>query len=127
MSAPHPYRRHLRPVHGTCRWVDRARGLLRINGRLYVAVAVPTGYRLVNCGSGDVYEIDSDPQACSCPSFVWDHCPVQAGGDGRCKHIAALRRLALLPGPTALTTATGISPGRLAARPGPAPRPRIRP
>jgi hypothetical protein len=102
MSPPQPGARRVKPVRGTCRWVDRRRGLLRINGVPYTAVPVPTGYRLLNRRNGNVYEIEADPQSCSCPSFVWDHCPVQAGGDGRCKHIAALRKLGLLPGPVAL-------------------------
>jgi hypothetical protein len=91
----------LAPVHGTCRWVHRGGGVLRINAALYTLVRVRWGYRLLNWANGNVYDIDAAGRACNCPSFVWDHCPVQAGGDGRCKHIAALRRLGVLPEPEA--------------------------
>jgi len=89
----------LQPVHGTCRWVSRKYGVLAINTIRYTVVRVRSGYRLVNRGNGKVYDIDAAGRWCTCPSFVWDHCPIQAGGDGRCKHIAALRRLGLLPEP----------------------------
>jgi hypothetical protein len=79
--------------------------VLRINTICYTVVRVPHGYRLLNWRSGNVYDIDTGGMACTCPSFVWDHCPVQAGGDGRCKHIAALRTLGLLPEPAARRTA----------------------
>ena len=91
----------LRPAHGTCRWVDRDCGVLLINGVRYTVVRVAGHYRLLNWSNGNVYDIGAD-QSCTCPSFIWDHCPVQAGGDGRCKHIAALRRLGLLPEPEKL-------------------------
>jgi hypothetical protein len=90
----------LAPVRGTCRWIDRDNGVLRINTSRYTLVRVRWGYRLLNWSNGNVYDIDSAGRSCNCPSFVWDHCPVQAGGDGRCKHIAALRRLGVLPEPT---------------------------
>jgi hypothetical protein len=86
-----------RPVRGKCAWIDRGYGLLRINTTRYTAVRVRRGFRLVNCSNGHVYDIDAAGHSCTCPSFVWDHCPVQANGDGRCKHIAALRALGLLP------------------------------
>src|SRR5438067_122135 len=92
-----PYR--LRPVRGTCRWVHRGCGVLRINAVYYTVLGVPAGYRLLNWTNGNVYDIDGAGRACTCLSFVWDRCPVQAGGDGRCKHIAALRALGLLPEP----------------------------
>ena len=85
-----------RPVHGTCRWVSRRHGVLRINAVDYTLVRLARGYRLVNLSNGNVYDVDAAGRWCTCPSFVWDHCPVQAGGDGRCKHIAALRTLGLL-------------------------------
>ena len=87
-----------RPVHGTCRWVSRRHGVVKINAVSYTVVRVRGGYRLVNWNSGNVYDVDGGGRRCTCPSFVWDHCPDQAGGDGRCKHIAALRALGLLPG-----------------------------
>ena len=65
-------------------------------------VAVRSGFRLLNHANGNVYDVSAASRSCTCPSFVWDHCPVQAGGDGRCKHIAALRRLGLLPEPADL-------------------------
>jgi hypothetical protein len=77
--------------------VRRRDGVLRINTVLYKLVPVRSGYRLVNLRSGSVYDLDAQGQTCTCPSFIWDHCPVQAGGDGRCKHIAALRALGVLP------------------------------
>ena len=94
-----PPRRIKPPVHGTCRWISRKHGLLRINTIDYTFGRTRTGYRLVNRRSGKSYDIDHDGRSCTCPAFVWDHCPVQAGGDGRCKHIAALRGLGLLPVP----------------------------
>ena len=100
-SAPRPPHR-LKPVSGTCRWVNRGTGVLRINHALYTVVRVGGRYRLLNWGSGNVYDINAAGTSCTCPSFVWDHCPVQAGGDGRCKHIAALRSLGLLPHPEGL-------------------------
>ena len=98
---PRPLR-PAREAHGTCGWVSRRHGVVRINAVRYTVVRVPSGYRLVNWGSGKVYDVDGAGRWCTCPSFVWDHCPVQAGGDGRCKHIAALRRLGLLPEPADL-------------------------
>lgn len=95
-----PFR--LRPASGTCRWLDRSGGVLQINGARYTIVRVEGRWRLLNWNNGNVYDIDGAGRQCSCPSFVWDHCPVQAGGDGRCKHIAALRRLGLLPEPEKL-------------------------
>jgi hypothetical protein len=92
---------HLRPAHGTCRWIDRGCGVLQINGVRYTVIRVAGRYRLLNWDNGNVYDIGADQQ-CSCPSFIWDHCPVQAGGDGCCKHIAALRRLGLLLEPAPL-------------------------
>src|SRR4051812_8365193 len=85
------------PIHGTCRWISRKHGLVRINTIEYSVVRLRTGYRLVNLSSGKVYDIDVAGRSCTCPAFVWDHCPAQAGGDGRCKHIAGLRGLGLLP------------------------------
>jgi hypothetical protein len=70
--------------------------VLRINGVAYTAVRVAGYYRLLNWGNGEVYSVDRAGRWCTCPAFAWDHCPVQAGGDGRCKHIAALGTLALL-------------------------------
>jgi hypothetical protein len=87
----------IKPVRGTCRWVSRRNRVLRINAVHYTVVPVGTRYRLMNWNTGAVYDIDAAGRWCTCPSFVWDHCPVQAGGDGRCKHIAALRTLGLLP------------------------------
>ncbi len=89
----------LRPkrVSGTCGWVSRRDRVLRINAVYYTVVAVGPRFRLLNWNSGNVYDIDAAGRSCSCPSYIWDHCPVQAGGDGRCKHIAALRTLGLLP------------------------------
>jgi hypothetical protein len=95
MSLP----RRIPPVSGTCRWVNRRCRLLEINRVLYTYVRVRRRYRLVNWASGNVYDLDAAGRWCTCPSFVWFHCPVQAGGDGRCKHIAALRSLGLLPEP----------------------------
>ena len=92
-TRPFPARR----ASGTCAWVSRLHHVLRINHTRYTLVPADTHYRLVNWESGEVYDIDSAGRWCTCPSFVWDHCPVQAGGDGRCKHIAALRTLGLLP------------------------------
>jgi hypothetical protein len=77
--------------------VDRRARILRINTSRYTVVPLPNGFRLVNWSSGKMYDIEAESQSCTCPSFVWDHCPVQAGGDGRCKHIAALRTLGVLP------------------------------
>ncbi len=87
----------LRPVTGRCRWLSRRYRVLQINTVRYTLVPLPDRFRLVNGASGKAYEIDLLGRWCSCPSFVWDHCPVQAGGDGRCKHIAALRCLGVLP------------------------------
>ena len=87
----------IKPVRGTCRWVNRRDRVLRINAVRYTVVAVGTRYRLMNWNTGTVYDIDAAGRWCTCPSYIWDHCPVQAGGDGRCKHIAALRTLGLLP------------------------------
>jgi hypothetical protein len=87
----------IKTVRGTCRWINRRNRVLRINFVQYTVVPVGTRYRLLNWNTGDVYDIDAAGRWCTCPSFVWDHCPVQAGGDGRCKHIAALRTLGLLP------------------------------
>lgn len=97
-NSPRPPKR----ASGTCRWVHRGCGLLRINFTDYTVVRLRGGYRLLNRASGTVYDIGATGRSCSCPSFVWDHCPVQAGGDGRCKHIAALRALGLLPDPERL-------------------------
>ena len=99
-TTPSPLR--IKQARGTCRWVSRQYGVLRINAVNYTVVRLARGYRLVNCSNGNVYDIDGAGRRCTCPSFVWDHCPVQAGGDGRCKHIAALRSLGLLPGPADL-------------------------
>ena len=85
-----------RRARGTCRWVSRRHGVLRLNGALYTAVPAGGTYRLLNWSNGNAYAVDAAGRWCTCPSFVWDHCPVQAGGDGRCKHIAALRTLGLL-------------------------------
>ena len=101
-TSPSP-RRIKPPVHGTCRWVSRKHGILRINTVDYTVVRVKTGYRLLNLSNGKVYDLDGDGRSCTCPAFVWDHCPIQAGGDGRCKHIAALRSLGLLPNPADLS------------------------
>jgi hypothetical protein len=90
------------PARGSCRWVNRSCGLLRINRVPYTVVRVRTGYRLLNWENGNLYDVYAEGRACTCPSFVWDHCPVQAGGDGRCKHIAALRTLGLLSGQQAV-------------------------
>jgi hypothetical protein len=87
----------LQPVRGTCGWLNRDCRLLRINHAVYTLVPVEGGYRLRNWATGRIYDIDADGRSCSCPSYVWDHCPIQAGGDGRCKHIAALRTLGVLP------------------------------
>jgi hypothetical protein len=97
--SPPPWR--LRPVTGTCRWLDRRLGVLRINTVHYTLAASRSGYRLFNGANGNVYDLDGLGRSCTCLSFVWDHCPVQAGGDGRCKHIAALRTLGILPPPPA--------------------------
>jgi SWIM zinc finger len=94
-SPPPPWR--LLPVRGTCRWVNRRCRVLRINHTLYTLVPARSHYRLVNWCNGNVYDVDAGGRWCTCPSFVWDHCPVQAGGDGRCKHVAALRTLGVLP------------------------------
>jgi predicted nucleic acid-binding Zn finger protein len=94
-TLPRPPRR----ARGTCRWVSRRHGVLRLNGALYTAVPAGATYRLLNWGNGNAYAVDAGGRWCTCPSFVWDHCPAQAGGDGRCKHIAALRALGLLPHP----------------------------
>src|SRR5262245_14083781 len=99
MSTPQPLRPWLRTASGTCKWVNRRERVLRINHTTYTVVPVGPRYRLVNWSNGNVYDLDADGRGCTCPSFVWDHCPVQAGGDGRCKHIAALRALGLLPEP----------------------------
>ncbi|HYT88693.1 MAG TPA: SWIM zinc finger family protein [Gemmataceae bacterium] len=88
-----------KPVSGKCAWVSRRHGVLLINGTRYTLVPVQNHYRLVNWGNGGVYDIDAAGRFCTCPSFVWDHCPIQAGGDGRCKHIAALQALGLLSTP----------------------------
>jgi hypothetical protein len=88
-------------VSGRCRWLSRRYGVLEINAVRYTVVRASTGYRLLNWGNGQVYDLDPLGKWCTCPSFVWDHCPVQAGGDGRCKHIAALRALGLLSGQAA--------------------------
>ncbi|MCI0459892.1 MAG: hypothetical protein L0Z62_23320 [Gemmataceae bacterium] len=95
-TAPTPAPR-LRRATGTCSWVSRRHHVLRINRITYTLVPAGTHYRLVNWASGQVYDIDSAGRWCTCPSFIWDHCPIQANGDGRCKHIAALSRLGLLP------------------------------
>jgi hypothetical protein len=87
----------LRRASGTCAWVSRRHHVLRINRTRYTIVPDGTRYRLLNWENGQVYDLDAAGRWCTCPSFVWDHCPVQAGGDGRCKHIAALRTLGLLP------------------------------
>jgi hypothetical protein len=87
----------LKRANGTCRWVSRYNRVLRINSVCYTVVPAGTTYRLLNWNTGKVYDIDAAGRSCSCPSYIWDHCPVQAGGDGRCKHIAALRTLGLLP------------------------------
>jgi hypothetical protein len=100
---PPSSRRIKPPIHGRCRWISRKHGLLRINTIDYTVVRLTNGYRLVNLSNGNVYDLDRDGRSCTCPAFVWDHCPVQAGGDGRCKHIAALRGLGLLPGPDDLS------------------------
>ena len=85
------------PVRGVCRWVSRSHGVLEINSTRYTVVCLPTHFRLLNWQNGNAYSVNRDGGWCTCPSFVWDHCPIQAGGDGRCKHIAALRSLGLLP------------------------------
>ena len=95
-TTPSPLR-SAKPVSGKCAWVSRRHGVLRINATRYTVVRVRSGFRLINWGSGTVYDVGAHGQFCTCPSFVWDHCPIQAGGDGRCKHIAALRALGLLP------------------------------
>jgi hypothetical protein len=101
-NAPKP--RFPKTVSGTCSWINRGCGVLKINRTLYTVVCLPVQrFRLLNWKTGDVYDIDCARQSCTCPSFVWDHCPVQAGGDGRCKHIAALRRLGFLPEPQNLS------------------------
>jgi predicted nucleic acid-binding Zn finger protein len=97
MSAALPTPRYPKQVTGTCRWVSRRHRVLKINGVPYTVVPAGTRYRLINWSSGNVYDIDAAGRWCTCPSYVWDHCPVQARGDGRCKHIAALRTLDLLP------------------------------
>src|SRR5262245_45523673 len=89
----------LRPVNGTCRWISRRFGVLRINTILYTVLRVGGGYRLVNWSSGKVYDSDGGGCSCTCLAFVWVHWPIQAGGDCRCKHIAALRTLGVLPEP----------------------------
>jgi hypothetical protein len=71
--------------------------LLRINTTLYTVIDVGGRFRLMNWSNGNVYDIDGQGRSCTCPSYVWFHCPVQAAGDGRCKHIAAFRKLGLLP------------------------------
>lgn len=76
------------------------------NGGIVTAVGNRAAYRLVKEGSDDGYDVNvaATPPTCTCPSYVWDHCPVQAGGDGVCKHVAALRALGLVGahfGPTA--------------------------
>src|SRR5262245_48569916 len=91
----------IRPVSGTCRWVSRRHRVLQINRTRYTVTPVGTRYRLLNWSNGEVYDIDAAGRWCTCPSFIWFHCPVQAGGDGRCKHVAALRSLGLLPSPEA--------------------------
>jgi hypothetical protein len=103
MSTTTPPRRPIPPVTGTCRWVSRRHHHLKINRVSYTVLRLDKRLRLVNWRSGDVYDIDLRTQACTCPSYVWFHCPVQAGGDGRCKHVAALRSLGLLPKPTGLS------------------------
>jgi hypothetical protein len=100
MSLTPPLSRRPKHASGTCRWVNRRWGVLQINHTLYTAVRVDKRYRLLNWGNGNTYDIGREGRWCSCPSFLWDHCPVQAGGDGRCKHIAALRTLGLLPLPS---------------------------
>jgi hypothetical protein len=97
MSTPPTPLRSARPARGKCAWVSRRCGVLRINGTRYTIILVRNRYRLVNWSTGNIYDIDDAGRFCTCPSFVWDHCPIQAGGDGRCKHIAALRALGLLP------------------------------
>ena len=77
-TTPLPSR--IKPVRGTCRWVSRRDRVLRINAVHYTVVAVGTRYRLMNWNTGDVHDIDAAGRWCTCPSFVWDHCPVQAGG-----------------------------------------------
>src|SRR5262249_25074969 len=89
----------LRLVRGTCRWTSRRHRVLRSNRTNYTVVPLIGRYRLLNGSTGNVYDVDSRGRWCTCPSYVWDHCPVQAGGDGRCKHIAALQMLGLLPRP----------------------------
>jgi hypothetical protein len=91
----------IKPVSGTCRWVSRRHRVLQINRVRYTVTPVGTRYRLLNWSNGEVYDIDAAGRWCTCPSFIWFHCPVQAGGDGRCKHVAALRTLGLLPSPEA--------------------------
>jgi hypothetical protein len=107
----------LRPVNGSCRWVSRRHHVLRINTVLYTVVPVGTRYRLLNWNTGSTYDIDAAGRWCTCPSFIWDHCPVQANGDGRCKHIAALLALRLLadgPGrPSAPNTADDFHGGEV--------------
>jgi hypothetical protein len=105
-----------RPVHGTCRWVNRRHHVLRINGTRYTFVRVGGSYRLLNWDNGNVYAIDVGGRWCTCPSFIWDHCPVQAGGDGRCKHIAALRKLGVLPDPGRPGPASAAAPEKEVAR-----------
>src|SRR5262245_18362302 len=78
----------LRRATATCAWVSRRHHVLRINRVTYTLVPADSRYRLVNWASGQVYDIDAAGRWCTCPAFVWDHCPVQANGDGRCKHIA---------------------------------------
>jgi hypothetical protein len=91
--------RHVPPVTGTCRWVTRPR-VLKINATTYTVVHLPGRYRLLNWFNGNAYDVEARGRWCTCPSYVWFHCPVQANGDGRCKHIAALRNLGLLPSPS---------------------------
>jgi hypothetical protein len=91
------------PVHGACRWIDQRHGVLQINRVRYTVVSVGRHYRLLNWSNGKVYSVDRDGRWCTCPSFIWYHCPVQAGGDGRCKHIAALRSLGLFARSTPLS------------------------
>ena len=68
----------------------------------------------MNWFSGNSYDVDALGRWCTCPSYVWFHCPVQAGGDGRCKHIAALRSLGLLPRPAV----PAVTPARESDRAG---------
>src|SRR4051812_39418291 len=89
-----------RPVHGTCRWISRRYRVVQINHVRYTIIRHANCYRLLNWDNGNTYSVEAKGRWCTCLSYVWDHCPIQAGGDGRCKHIAALQSLALLPEPS---------------------------